>query len=392
MTLFQRANLVLPDRVEASSFLLVDAGQIVALGAEAETRARSAGADRLDCEGLFLAPGYIDLHVHGGGGADFMDATRDAVQTVIETHTRHGTTGLYPTTLSADLAEIHAVVALLEAVAADPTSQAEILGIHLEGPYLCAAQKGAQDERYLLAPTPQTYLPLLASPLVKRVSFAPELDGAAALMEALRDRGIVGSLAHTEASHGQVVEAVERGASLVTHLYSGMNGVHRQRGLRRVGVVESSLLLDELAVELIADGRHLPAELLRLVPKIKGTRQTILVTDAMRGAGTSAKTSVLGSLARGQPVELRDGVAWLPDGSALAGSTATMDRLVQNMVKLAGWSVADAVAMATLSPARAMGIDHRRGSLAVGKHADLVLLNAGLGVEHVFVKGVRAPR
>src|SRR5690606_26141104 len=226
-----------------------------------------------------------------------------------------------------------------------------------------------------------------ASPHIRRWSAAPELPGALEFGRYLRSRGVLAAVAHTDAIYEDVVAAVENGYTLATHLYSGMSGVTRRECFRYAGVIEAAYLLDEMDVEIIADGIHLPAPLLRMVHKFKGAHRTALITDAMRGAGMPPGESVLGNKDTGLKVIIEDGVAKLPDRSSFAGSVATANRLVRNVVKLAGVSLPEAIQMITATPARIMGIYDRKGSLTIGKDADMVIFDEKFTVKTTIVNG-----
>ena len=344
-------------------------------------------AEVIDAQGRYIAPGFIDIHVHGGGGADFMDGTEEAFLTVAELHARFGTTALVPTTLTAEKEDLLHTLDVYEKAHQSNTNGAAFLGIHLEGPYFALSQRGAQDPRYIRNPDPAEYEEILQySSSIVRWSAAPELEGAIAFGQRLRQQGILAAIAHTDAYYDDVLTAYENGYSLVTHLYSAMSGVTRKNAFRYAGVIESSYLLD-LDVEIIGDGIHLPAPLLKLVYKIKGPDRTALITDAMRGAGMPEGESILGSLKNGLPVIIEDGVAKLPDRTSFAGSVATFDRLVRNMITMADVPLLDAIRMASTTPARIMGVHDRKGSLAKDKDADIVIFDENINVGMTMVEG-----
>ncbi|GAB3996111.1 N-acetylglucosamine-6-phosphate deacetylase [Spirosoma daeguense] len=341
----------------------------------------------LDAEGKYVAPGFIDIHVHGGGGYDFMDGTEEAFLKIAELHARYGTTSLVPTTLTAEKEDLLQTLDAYERAIQNNYNGATLLGIHLEGPYFALSQRGAQDPRYIRNPDPEEYEEVLAySSSIVRWSAAPELPGAVPFGRRLREKGILAAVAHTDAIYEDVLEAYENGYSLATHLYSAMSGVTRRNAFRYAGVIESAFLLD-MDVEIIADGVHLPAPLLKLVYKIKGADKTALITDAMRGAGMPEGESVLGSFKNGLKVIIEDDVAKLPDRSSFAGSVATTNRLVRNMVQLADVSLLDAVRMASTTPARIMGVDARKGTLTPGKDADIVIFDNNITIAATFVGG-----
>ncbi len=341
----------------------------------------------IDVKGSFISPGFIDIHTHGGGGFDFMDGTSEAFTGAAETHARFGTTALLPTTLTSTLQDLHKTFTAFEKAQANNLKGAQLLGLHLEGPYIAMEQKGAQDPRYIHNPDPKEYRHVVEeSAHILRWTAAPELDGALEFGQYLKSKGILASIGHSNATYEQVLKAFEHGFTHITHLYSAMSGVMRVNAYRYAGVIESAYLIDDLTVEIIADGVHLPASLLQLVYKIKGPTKTALVTDSMRAAGMPEGESILGSLSDGQKVIVEDGVAKLRDRSAFAGSVATADRLVRTLVKLAGIPIEDAVRMITLTPAEILGVGSK-GILAPGKDADLVVFDDDIQVKLTMVAG-----
>ena len=249
-------------------------------------------------------------------------------------------------------------------------------------------QRGAQDPTYIKNPQREDYQEILNfSDDIVRWTAAPELPGAMEFGRELSKRGIVCSMGHSNAIYEDVVRAYENGYSMITHFYSSMSMVKRINSFRYSGIVESGYLIDDLFVEVIADGMHLPESLLKLIYKIKGPDKICLVTDSMRAAGCGDGESILGNLVTGQKVIVEDGVAKLKDRSAFAGSVATADRLVRTMVQTAGVPLVDAVKMMTLTPARAMGIDHKKGSLIPGKDGDIVVFDEDIQVKLVVVGG-----
>jgi N-acetylglucosamine-6-phosphate deacetylase len=260
--------------------------------------------------------------------------------------------------------------------------------MHLEGPYLAMTQRGAQDPRYIRDPDPEEYKDILAhSTSVRRWSAAPELKGAMEFGKYMKSRGVLPSIAHTDAIYEDVIVAFENGYTLATHLYSAMSGVTRRNAFRYAGVVESAFIIDDMDVEIIADGIHLPAPLLKLVFKIKGADRTALITDAMRAAGTDVTESILGNPKNGLKVIVEDGVAKLPDRTSFAGSVATTDRLVRTMISMAGVSLPDAIKMMTATPARILGVLDKKGELAGGKDADIVIFDEDINVTMTIVRG-----
>lgn len=346
-------------------------------------------ADRvIDAGGHYVSPGFIELHSHGGGGHDFMDGTAEAILGAVEMHVRHGTTSILPTTLTCTNEELFEVFQAFKDAKTMNKKGARLLGLHLEGPYFAPSQAGAQDPRYIKTPEKEDYLDILSrTDDILRWSVAPELPGALELGDELRKRGILASIGHSDAEYEDVLLACEHGYSHVTHLYSGMNGVHRRNAYRFLGVVESSYLMDDLTVEIIADGHHLPAELIRLIYKIKGPEKIALITDSLRGAGMPDGESIAGSLKNGQRIINEGGVAKLLDRTAFAGSIATSNRLLQTVVFKAGIPLLHAVNMASLTPARILGMGHEIGSLSCGKKADVVIFDDDIRVLMTMIDG-----
>jgi N-acetylglucosamine-6-phosphate deacetylase len=320
-----------------------------------------------------------------------MDGTVEAFLGVAALHARYGTTAMLPTTLTCPVEKLYSILDVYPEAKRANGMGAQFLGLHLEGPYLAMSQRGAQDARYLRDPDRKEYLEILARcPDIRRWSAAPELEGALEFGRELRSRGIVAAFAHTDALYDETLEGFRNGYTLATHLYSCMNGATR-RGLHRyAGAVECAYLVPEIDVEVIADGVHLPAELLKLAYRIKGAGRVALVTDAMRAAGMGEGESVLGGLDGGLPVIVEGGVggvAMLPDRSAFAGSVATADRLIRTMVREVGVSLSDAVRMMTATPARIIGVEASKGSLEVGKDADIILFDEDINVGMTMIGG-----
>ena len=385
--LLTNARLVLEKTVVPRGYLLVRDGRIEALG-PGDGPEHTAG-ERRDCEGQYLLPGLIDLHVHGGGGADFMDGTTEAIVQAARAHLAHGTTTLAPTTMACPDEDLFRFMEHYREAKREKRCMPRLAGMHLEGPYFSPAQAGAQPAECLRHPCPEHYGKILdrAGDDLIRWSVAAELPGALELGGELRSRGILASIGHSNAQYEDVCRAVAHGYTHLTHFYSGMSGLTRQHGRRVMGLIECGYLMDELDIEVIADGVHVPPELLRLIFKLKPHGKISLITDSMRGAGMPDGPSVLGCRSRGVACEIRDGVAWMPDGSGYAGSVATADRLVRTAVQMGGLPLQEAVAMASLHPARLLKRDDELGSLAVGKRADLVLMNDGLETTDVYVDG-----
>lgn len=378
------AEIVLPDGILRDHALLMEDGVLLDI-------ARKIPDDALTVElgGGYLSPGFVDLHVHGGGGADFMDGTVEAFCTAARNSLMGGATTIYPTTVCSSDAVLERTFEIYRAVRGRE-GLPHMPGLHLEGPYFAAAQAGAQDPHALKMPTLEHYQRILDNrDIIARVSAACELPGAFELGDALAGCGILAAIGHSDASYEEVLLAVRHGYQHVTHLYSGMSSIRRRNAYRVLGVVESAYLLDELSVEIIADGRHLPPELLRLIVKCKDKASISLVTDALRGSGLPEGSiiSLGGSDTRHAIIE--NGVAIMPDRSCFCGSVATANRCVRTMWKEAGLPLHEAVAMMTVNPCRVMGIDRRKGRIAPGMDADLVHFDEDVNIKGVWLMGRR---
>ncbi len=383
--LLYNGKIITNSRIIAGGSLLITGKTITAVG---DKEIQAEAAVKINAEGNYISPGFIDIHVHGGGGHDFMDGSTSAFLKIAETHARYGTTSMMPTTLSSSKEEILLTLAAYEDANRNNTKGSQFLGMHLEGPYFAMNQRGAQDARYIRNPDPVEYKEILSAfSCIKRWSAAPELKGAIEFGRYLRSKSVLPSIAHTDAIYEEVMEAFENGYTLATHLYSGMSGVTRRNGFRYAGVIESAYLLDEMDVEIIADGVHLPAPLLKLVYKIKGAERTALITDAMRAAGMPAGESILGNIHNGLKVIVEDDVAKLPDRSSFAGSVATADRLIRSMVSMADVPLPEAIRMITSTPAKILQISDRKGDLVVGKDADIVIFDSNINIQKTIING-----
>lgn len=377
LTHITNANILTADGWIPCGTISFRGGQITSIQHEAVAISQS---NVIDAKGCYIIPGGIDLHVHGGGGHDFLECSEEAFRSAVETHLRHGTTAIYPTLAVAPEPVIWRAIAITERMMQEPNSP--IMGLHLEGPYINPKMAGGQMPEYICNPLPEQYRAMLnATDCIKRWDTAPELDGGLEFGRYASSHGVVVAVAHTMADYHCIKQAYDAGYTHTTHFYNAMTGVHKQREFKHEGTIESIYLMDDMSVEVIADGIHVPPAILQLVHKIKGVERTCLVTDAMACAGSDD------SGVYDKRVIIEDGVCKLSDRSALAGSIATMDRLIRTMVKQAGIPLADAVRMASATPARIMGIYDRKGSLAVGKDADMVMMNHDLEVQGVWSMG-----
>lgn len=387
-TLFINARIITPCRILPPGWSLeVTDGKITVLTDESLDADQFPG-EVIDAEGCYLSPGFIDMHTHGAGGHDFMDGTMEAVLTVCRTHMRYGTTSIVPTTLSSRRDELVRNLALIDEAASVTDHMPNILGSHLEGPYFSPAQYGAQDMRYLKNPDPKEYLPILDQfPRIRKWTLAPELDGAMEMGRVLRERGVIASIGHSDATENVVENSIYNGYTMVTHLYNASSRLTRKNARMYLGVAESALVYDALTAEIIADGCHLPPSLLKLIYKCKGPQRLCLVSDSMRAAGTECTKSILGSLKDGQAVEIADGVAFMPGRRSFGGSIATADRLVRTMYQKVEIPLEQAVEMMTATPARMLNVQDRKGVIEIGKDADLILFDEDVRIKMVMVGG-----
>jgi len=377
------AHLILPDRILRAGHVRIADGLIAEVSES--PLAPQPDEEVIDLAGLYLAPGFIDLHIHGALGRDTMEATADAFDTICRHHAEGGTTGLCLTTIAAPLDRLLAVITAARTCRLAPPPAARVLGVHIEGPYFSPAKRGAHLPSMLRLPDPAEWRQLLAhADVITQMTLAPELPGALPLIEALAQRGIIASVGHSDAWDEEVAAAFAHGLRHATHTFNCMSASRRRGPYRAAGVLEFVLSEPEILCEVIADGRHVSPTLLTLLYRAKGPDAIALITDATAGAGLPEESHfMLGEI----PCVVRDQVALTEDGAALAGSTSTMIRAVRNMVELAGASLVEAIRMASLNPARALRLDQRKGAIAPGLDADLVVLTPGLDVRGTWVAG-----
>jgi N-acetylglucosamine-6-phosphate deacetylase len=386
--LFFGAQLVLPDRLIQDGWLLIEGTSIAALG----TGPLPTHGRRVDLHGAFLAPGFVDLHVHGGAGADFMDGTATAFRTVCQAHTRHGTTALLPTTTAADREHLLRFLQVCRDLKGEATGGSTILGAHFYGPYFAHDARGCHPGKPICQPETANYAPYLEfADCIATATVAPELPGAEAFVRACRRSGIRCNAGHSHATFAQVETALEWGVRHVDHLYCAMSDRARLRQTQtypmRGGLMEATLYFDELTTEVIADGKHLSRELLLLAHKCKGPHRLALVTDSNRALDMPNGDYIFGPIDAGEPIIRRDGVGLMPDNKALASGVMGMDEGVRTFYRMTGVPLHEVVRMASLTPARIAGFDRELGSLEVGKRADLVVLNGNLEVREVYIGG-----
>lgn len=386
---FQGGTIILPDRLLPAGAVAVARGKIVAVE---ESASVTSDSDVINLRGGYLAPGFVDLHVHGGAGADFMDGTRQAFLTACRAHALHGTISLLPTTTVARHEQHLAFLDLCWNLRQEKTDGARILGAHFYGPYFAAEARGCHPGASVRPPRPEEYEQYLAfADCIATATVAPELPGAEAFVRACRQHGIRCNAGHSYATFDQMEAAIGWGVRHVDHLFCAMSDRARLRQSQtypmRGGVMEATLFSDALTTEVIADGKHLERELLLLAYKIKGPDRLALVTDCNRALDMPDGEYIFGPRDGGEPILRREGVGVMPDGKALASGVVGMDECVRTFHRLTHVPLAEVVRMASLTPARIAGWDADIGSIEVGKRADLVVLDHALHVRQVYRNG-----
>ena len=386
--LLKNAKLILESEIR-DGYVIVENKTIAQVGFDSDFPEMEY--DRvIDLQGQYLSPGFVELHTHGAGGADFMDGRVEDFVTACMVHLQHGATTILPTTVAATKEEtLRCIDAFREAKVLLAENGPYLHGLHMEGPYLSKAMPCGIDPAYVRDPDPEEYEEFLAygKGAIARWTVAVELDGAERFIKRLREEGILPSVGHSNAEYCQVKEAFDWGVTHVTHLYSVMSTIVRKGGFRHSGVLESAYCIEDMTVEVIADGCHLPAELLKLAYRVKGVDKVALTCDSMRCAGLDVKEAMVGSRENGQRVIIEDGVAKMPDRTCFAGSIATDDRLIRVMYQQVGVPLHEAVRMMSLTPARIVGLDSQKGSITVGKDADLICFNDQIEIGGTMVGG-----
>ncbi|BDM72884.1 N-acetylglucosamine-6-phosphate deacetylase [Streptomyces nigrescens] len=379
-TVLAGARIARPSGVVERGRIIVEGGRIAAVHSRDADLAEDRGADAVDLTGHLVVPGFVDMHVHGGGGGSFSSADPGECMTVVETHRRHGTTSMVASTVTGELPEL----ARQAGVLAELVQQGELTGIHFEGPFISPHRCGAHQPGLLRDPDPSDVRKLLdaAHGTAAMMTLAPELPGGLASVRLLSDAGVIAAVGHTDSSYDAARQAIDAGATVATHLFNAMPPL----GHRAPGPVAALLEDERITVELINDGTHLHPAMLQLAVREAGNGRVAFITDAMGAAGMDDGMYPLGPM----QVEVRDGVARISDGptaGSIAGSTLTLDRAFQRAVLVDGLTVHQAVQALSATPARLLGIDDRTGSLAAGKDADLVVLDAAFALVGVMRRG-----
>ena len=378
MKIFKNANVIFENEIKKMS-VLVDDGKIVAINEDIDAE----NAQIIDCKEYYLAPGFADIHVHGGGGFSAMSEDPDEIVKMCEAHAYRGTTSIAPTTLAAPVAQLQKAI---DNITAAMEKCPMIRGIHLEGPFISMKMKGAQSPDNILPPTRENYMALLDySDKIVMMGAAPELDGSFELAEEMKKRGIVASCAHSDCTYEIAEEALEHGFSDVTHLYSACSAMRKNGIFREVGIVEAALANDGYTTQFIADLRHLPAGALKLIYKCKGADRAYCITDGLEYAATDMEEGTVIMQENGLAVVYEDNVMKLADRSCLAGSVATSNVLVRNLWKNCGIALTEVIKMASTTPLKVIGQDKTKGRIAVGYDSDLVVFDEDVNVKYVCV-------
>lgn len=379
VTGIKSSRIVLPDRI-LDGYVYMDGKTIAYVGTEARP------CDRLlDFGRSYVAPGFIDLHTHGCNGIAYSRCNKDEAIAAGYFHMTHGGTTLLPTISAGPLTEMGKALAVIAEMMNTPGLPFTVPGAHMEGPYLNEKQCGAQRPGMITPPIVQEYADLVnrLGSYIARWDFAPENDQGLAFCKYLKKNSILASVGHSDARYEELLPAFREGCRLVTHLYSCTSTVTRERGFRHLGIIETAYLLDDMDVEIIADGKHLPAALVNMIVKIKGRDHVALVTDSLSAAGLDVTEFVID----GRPFIVEEGVCKLPDRSAFAGSVALPDRLIYVATKECGISMVDAVYMLTATPARILGLN--KGRLAPGLDADIIAFDDDIRIHAVFTNGIQ---
>ena len=384
--LFINAEVVLPDGVLSNAAVRIHGEKITDIY-EKDYEKRDED-EVVDLHGLYLSPGFIDVHIHGGDGGYFMSGEASQIDATCKMHMRHGTTAMTPSISAAPKEVIFKALSGINEYEKSESVRPDFLGLHLEGPYLSPAACGAMPAGYIREPNREEYLEILEKfPNIKRWALAPELPGAIEMVKELTKRGILTAAGHSDAFFEDFVLARDAGTNSITHFYSLTTTVRRKNAYRYAGTLEAGYLFDDVFVEVIADGCHLPAPLLKLIYKVKGPDRIMLITDGISASGVEANDGKQYYSQMGKPIIVEDGVAKVPSRECFAGSIATTDRLVRTMVSLADVPLYTAVKMASLTPATYLGVGDKKGSIEIGKDADLLIFDGDIRVKDVYVRG-----
>ena len=385
-TLFINAKIIFPDRIVDNGAVRISGEKILDIY---EGKVEKREDDEIvDASGLYLSPGFIDVHVHGGDGGYFMSGEADQIDKTCKMHMKHGTTAMTPSISAAPTEVIIKSLSGINEYEKSESVRPDFLGLHLEGPYLNPNACGAMPAGYIREPNREEYLDLLERfPNIRRWALAPELAGSVEMVKELTKRGVLTAVGHSDAFFDDVMAVRAEGTNSITHFYSLTSTVRRKNAYRFAGTLEAGYLYDDIFVEVIADGCHLPKPLLQLIYKVKGEDRIMLITDGISASGVDENDGKQYYSQMGKPIVVEDGVAKVPSRECFAGSIATTDRLIRTMVNIAEVPLCSAVKMASLTPAAYLGVADRKGSIECGKDADLLIFDEGVNVKSVYVRG-----
>lgn len=386
--IIKNGAVVTPYEILKGTDVKIDEGKIVGIG-----QYQPCGGEAIvDADGLYVCPGFVDIHTHGGGGGDFMDACEDAFDNACAFHAKSGTTSLLATSETAPVDQITDMLSVVRDYKKRKNPVCRILGAHIEGPYISYKGRGAQHEGYLRIPATDDYSFITDNDdVVKTVTIAPELEGAVKMTTDLKAHGIVVCGGHDDGEKSNIMPVIDAGLSHCTHLWCAMSLVAMCNGVRSVGLCELGLIDDRLTVELIADNHHITPDMVRLVYRCKGADKMCIVSDCLRAGGKPVDGTLysLGSIKEKDAKKfiVSDGVGRMADGPHYAGSIQPLSQMLRNLVFDAGIPLVDAVRMASLTPAKIIGVDSILGSISVGKYADFCLMDSGLQVVDTVIEG-----
>ena len=370
--IIKNCKIIFKDGIKNGSILIKD-------GKISKINPKKYDDEIIDAKGLYLSPGFIDVHIHGAGGYDTMDGTSYSINTISKIIMKHGTTSFLPTTMTMSIGDINKTLRVIKSVKEEGSLGANVLGAHLEGPFINLDAVGAQNFKYILKPSIEEYKKMVdgCEDVVTSITLAPEVKGANELIEYISKKGIICSVGHTKATYEDIIKSIKYGVSHSTHLYNAMSGFnHREPGV--VGAIFDS----DIKTEIICDGIHVSYPALRIAFKIKSTDNVLLVSDAMRACCMEDGKYELGN----QDVYVKSGVARLENG-ALAGSVLTLDKAIKNVHEHCNIPLHEVVKMATYNPAKHCKVDTHKGLIKEGYDADLVLFDENINIKRVFING-----
>lgn len=379
MTIIKNAKLVLENEILENKFLTIEDEKIKSV----ENECPSGDFEIIDAEGYYVSPGFIDIHTHGAAGFNFSESEEAGIAIAADFHLSHGTTSIVPTISASSKDVTMEALKKIKSCMEKKLAKGNILGAQLEGPYFEKEMCGAQNVDFITPPIKEDYTEFVEKygDIIRIWSYAPEHDKGGEFCKYICENGIIPSAGHSAAIYSDMKTAMENGLRNVTHLYSCTSTITRELGFRRLGIIETAFLHDEITVEIIADGKHLPPDLIKMIYKIKGCDNIIMVTDSLMAAGSSEMSGCMGGIS----YIIEDGVCKVPDRSCFAGSIATTDRLVRVCIKEAGIPLVCAIKMMTKNPARMLRLN--KGEIKSGFDADLVFFDEDINIKKVIVSG-----